>query len=54
MEAAFLTTEVVGGFVGRALALVRARHSYADVMRVYVFEFDGTSLRRTRSQERKL
>jgi len=48
MEAAFSAIEVVGGFVGRDLVLVRAWHSCADAMWVSALRFDGNTIRRTR------
>jgi len=48
MEAAFSAIEVVGGFVGRDLVLVRAWHSCADAIWVSALRFDGDMLRRTR------
>lgn len=48
MEAAFSAIEVVGGFVGRDLVLVRAWHSCADAMWIFALRFDGNILRRTR------
>jgi hypothetical protein len=41
MEAAFSAIEVVGGFVGRDLVLVREWHSYADAMWIFALRFDG-------------
>ena len=48
MEAAFSAIEVVGGFVGKDLVLVRAWHSCADAIWVSALRFDGDMLRRTR------